>query len=135
MLCHIGRMHVYYMLPPCPGWRCKSQRLSLLQINLPNHSSTYTRLFHCYVSTFSNPGEGHDTKVHIQREHLSSPLCFSPTPFSLSHPHTSPFSSHLKRLPKDRSKKMNRSQRVSWQQCALARKHYLVQQEKVIIKA
>lgn len=46
-----------------------------------------------------------------------------PPPFSLSHPHISLFSSHLKRLPKDRSQKMNRSQRVSWQRRAVAHKH------------
>lgn len=62
---------------------------------------------------------------------ISLPFCFSPTPF-LSLTHTrSLFSSPLKRMPKDRSKKMNRSQPVSWQQRAEAHKHDVDQQENL----
>lgn len=107
-----------------------SHHLSLQQINFSHHSATHTRRRQCYVSMFPTPGEDHDKG--------SISLPFSPTPFSPSPSltHTlSLFSSRLKRLPKDRSKKMNRSQRVSWQQCAVFHKHYLDQQEKVIIKA
>lgn len=76
------------------------------------------------------------TQKCIYKGSISLPLSVSLPPFFLSLTHTlSPFSSHLKRLPKDRNKKMNRSQRVSWQQRAVAHKHYLDQQEKVIIKA
>lgn len=110
-----------------------SQRLSLLQINFSHHLTAHIRHCQCYVSMFPTPGEDHDKG--------SISLLFSPTPFSLplslSLTHTlSLFSSRLKRLPKDRSKKMNWSQWVSWQQCAVFHKHYLDQQEKkVIIKA
>lgn len=58
---------------------------------------------------------------------------FSPTFFSLTHTH-SLFSSPSKKMPKDRSKKMNRSQRLSWQQRAEATCS-LDQQKKLTIKA
>lgn len=60
---------------------------------------------------------------------FSFPFSFSPTFFSLTHTH-SLFSSPSKKMPKDRSKKMNRSQQLSWQQRAEATRS-LDQQENL----
>lgn len=102
-------------------WNLGSKKRKLLQINVSHHSPQQTPP----VSTHFTPGEGRDTDSHTKGASLFPSLFLHQHPhFSLSLTHTlSLFSSHLKRLPKDRSKKMNRSQPVSWQQCAAAHKH------------
>lgn len=128
---YIQYLHLY-MLPPCSRSTHKSRIWGPLQTELPSPIQTHTRHFQCCESTFPTPGEGHDNKSAHTKGSISLPLSVSLShPFFLSLTHTlSLFSSHLKRLPKDRSKKMNRSQRVSWQQRAVAHKHCLDQRGK-----
>ena len=148
MLCHIVRIQyiniytvcifICYLhaqdavMNPSIGARYKWTSLAI-----QTHTHTHTRDISSVMSPRSLPqGRATTQKCTYKREHLSLPLSVSLPPLFLSLTHTlSLFSSHLKRLPKDRSKKMNRSQRVSWQQRAAAHKHYLDRQEKVIIKA
>lgn len=86
---------------------------------------------HSYLSECVCPtrGGGHNMKLYIQRQHLSSLLFLSHLFLSVTHTH-SPFSTPSKKMPKDRSKKMNRSQRLSWQQQTEATS-YLDQQENL----
>lgn len=74
---------------------------------------------------YQRGGPQHET-VHSKAASLF-PSLYLPPFFSLTHTH-SPFSSPSKKMPKDRSKKMNRSQRLSWQQHTEATS-YLDQQE------
>lgn len=152
----IHQSSIYYQVKsPCTPLLFKESYEILLNSNYNDNKAIFTDFIWIPVfepapnKLFSPLNRTHKTLpvlcVHVsyprggprQREHLSSFLSHPFFSASLSLTHTlSLFSSRLKRLPKDRSKKMNWSQWVSWQQYAVFHKHYLDQQEKkVIIKA